>query len=78
MSAQLLDAARRDTPGLDNALSHGNYQPLLTWLTEHVYRHGRAYDANELLQRSTGATLNVGPYLNYLSAKFGDLYGLSQ
>jgi carboxypeptidase Taq len=78
MSAQVLDAARRDTPGLDNDLSHGNYQPLLTWLTEHVYRHGRAFGANELLQRSTGTTLNVGPYLNYLSAKFGDLYGISQ
>jgi carboxypeptidase Taq len=51
--------------------------PLLGWLQNNVYRHGRAFSANELLQRSTGKTLHVQPYLAYLEAKFTDLYGLS-
>jgi carboxypeptidase Taq len=76
MSAQFLEAAQRDTPGLDAALASGNYQPLLGWLTENIYRHGRAYSASELLVRSTGHDLTVGPYLAYLTAKFTDLYKL--
>ncbi|MBK8033143.1 MAG: carboxypeptidase M32 [Chloroflexi bacterium] len=76
MSAQFLAAAQRDTPGLDAALASGNYQPLLGWLTENIYRHGRAYSASELLVRSTGHDLTVEPYLAYLTAKFTDLYKL--
>lgn len=76
MSAQLLDAAYRDIGDLDQALAQGNYQPLLGWLTENFYRHGRAFTANEILQRCSGKDLHVQPYLAYLNAKFGDLYAL--
>ena len=76
MSAQLLEAAHRDVPGLEDALAQGNYQPLLVWLTENVYRHGRAYSATEILQRCTGNDLHVAPYLKYLEDKFSHLYDL--
>jgi carboxypeptidase Taq len=76
MSAQLLDAAYRDTPDLDGALGRGDYAPLRGWLTENVYRHGRAYSANELLVRTTGRELETAPYLKYLTDKFTDLYNL--
>jgi len=76
MSSQFLQAAHRDVVGLDDALAYGNYQPLLAWLTEHIYRHGRAYSASELLVRSTGHDLTVEPYLAYMTAKFTDLYNL--
>jgi carboxypeptidase Taq len=77
MSAQFLEAARRDVPGIDDALAHGDYVPLLGWLTENIYRHGRAYSATELLQRTTGHHLEIEPYLRYLTGKFTDLYGLN-
>jgi len=76
MSAQFLQAAHRDTAGLDQSLASGNYQPLLAWLTENIYRHGRAYSASELLVRSTGHDLTVEPYIAYLTDKFTDLYSL--
>lgn len=76
MSAQLLETAHRDVPNLDNALASGDYQPLLNWLIENVYRHGRAYGVTELLERCTGHDLHVAPYLAYLEKKFGDLYEL--
>jgi len=76
MSAQFLQAAHRDTAGLDQSLANGNYQPLLGWLTENIYRHGRAYSASELLVRSTGHDLTVEPYIAYLTDKFTDLYSL--
>jgi carboxypeptidase Taq len=77
MSAQFLAAAHRDVEGLDASLAGGTYQPLLGWLTEHIYRHGRAFSATELLQRTTGGGLDVQPYLTYLRQKFSDLYGFA-
>jgi len=74
MSAQFFAAARRDLPGLGDALARGEYAPLRGWLTEHVYRHGRAFSPDELLQRSTGSDLTVEPYLAYLAVKFNDLF----
>ncbi|MBK8021068.1 MAG: carboxypeptidase M32 [Chloroflexi bacterium] len=78
MSLQFLEAARRDTPGLDDSLAAGDYMPLLGWLTENIYRHGRAYSGEELLVRTSGQPLTVGPYLKYLREKFTDLYQLPQ
>ncbi len=74
MSAQFFAAARRDLPGLDDALTRGDYAPLRGWLTEHIYRHGHAFSPEELLIRSTGCGLTVEPYLAYLGEKFGELF----
>jgi len=76
MSAQFFVAARRDIPTLDSSLEGGDYAPLLGWLQQNIYRHGRAFSGEELLQHSTGQGLNVEPYLRYLKKKFSDLYQL--
>jgi carboxypeptidase Taq len=76
ISVQLFEAARQQVAGLDDSLAQGDYAPLLAWLTENVYRHGRAYSVSELLTRATGRDLTNKPYLNYLKAKYTDLYGL--
>jgi carboxypeptidase Taq len=49
----------------------------LSWLRENVHQHGAKFEPMELLQRVTGNTLSVEPYLRYLSGKFGDIYKLS-
>ena len=72
MSAQFMAAVRRGVAGLDAALAGGDYQPLLAWLTENIYRHGRAFSPSELLVRATGEDLQTGPYLDYLESKFGE------
>lgn len=74
MSAQFLEAAHNDSHNLANDLATGDYSSLLTWLTKNVYRHGRAYNVTELLQRATGHDLTVGPYVNYLEGKFSEIY----
>jgi carboxypeptidase Taq len=74
MAAQFFQAAQRDVPGLDDALAAGDYRPLLGWLTENVYRHGRAFSPEELLQRSTGSGLQTAPYLAYIQNKYAELY----
>jgi len=74
MAAQFFEAAHRSVPGLDDALAVGDYRPLLSWLTENIYRHGHAYSATELLQRTTGAGLQTRPYLTYLEKKYDEIY----
>ena len=75
MGAQLMAAARQQVDGLDAALERGEFSPLYGWLEENIYRHARAYDADELLNRATGQGLHSGPYLDYLTTKYDALYG---
>lgn len=77
MSAQFMEAAHQQAPTLQNSLNQGEYAPLLDWLTENIYRHGRAFNGTELLQRVTGRDLTTAPYIKYLTDKFTDLYNLS-
>jgi carboxypeptidase Taq len=43
-------------------------------LKENIYQHGSKYTANELLERTTGGGLDIGPYMKYLRTKYGELY----
>jgi carboxypeptidase Taq len=76
VAAQLWEAARRDLPGLDDALAAGDCAPLLGWLREHVHRHGRLLDPPDLVERAAGGPLDPAPLLAYLEDKYGALYGL--
>ena len=77
MAAQVLAAAHEQMPDLAAKLAAGDYRTLLTWLTENIYRHGRAYRADELLRRVSGESLNTAPLLAYLENKYSDLYSLN-
>ncbi|MDE2853406.1 MAG: carboxypeptidase M32 [Chloroflexota bacterium] len=77
MAAQVLAAARAQMPALAATLAAGDYQALQNWLSEHIYRHGRAYSTDELLTRISGEGLNTAPLLDYLEEKYSDLYGLN-
>jgi carboxypeptidase Taq len=76
MSAQFLEAAKRDVPTIDAGLAEGDYAPLLGWLQENIYRHGKAYSPNELVERTTGKPLDTDAYIKYMTEKFSDLYNL--
>jgi len=77
MAAQVLEAAHKQMPALAGKLAEGDYQTLLTWLRENIYRHSRAYSTDELLTRVSGQGLNTAPLLDYLDRKYTDLYGLN-
>ncbi len=72
MSAQFYEAALKE-PGMEDAVDSANYQPLLSWLIENIYQYGRTYSPDQILQRSTGSSLNVKPYLDYIEHKYDDL-----
>ena len=74
MGAQFFQAAHAQVPGLADSLANGKYEPLLNWLTENIYRYGRAYSPGELLLNATGQELSTLPFIAYLNDKYGELY----
>ena len=77
LSAQLYEAAVRDLPAIPDGIARADFAPLLGWMQDKVYRHGRKFTPDELVRRATGRPIDPEPYLRYLRDKFGRLYGLS-
>ena len=72
----LHEALRRDVPELDGALAAGDTSPATGWLRERVQRHGGLRPPRETIRHATGGEVSEGPLLDYLEAKFGEIYGL--
>ncbi|MDP9411697.1 MAG: carboxypeptidase M32, partial [Actinomycetota bacterium] len=76
LAAQLYEAAVLARPEIPDEIVRGEFGALRGWLHENVHRHGSRYDPDELVERATGRPPDTAPYLSYLKAKFGELYGL--
>lgn len=75
LSVQLLEAAQRD-PAVAAGVAAAEYGPLLEWLVREVHQYGRSLTPPELIVQATGRPLSADPYVAYLEAKYGDIYGL--
>jgi len=75
-AVQLFDTAKRALGDLDAQLARGEFAPLLSWLREHVHRHGARYPPRELLERATGAPASAEPFLAYLEGVAEEVYGV--
>jgi carboxypeptidase Taq len=76
MSAAFYAAALEAHPEIPEQTAAGQFGTLLTWLQENIYKHGRKFTADELVERVTGGPLTITPYMAYLRAKYGELYVL--
>ena len=76
LSAQFYAAALKAHPEIPHEIASGEFRTLHTWLHDNLYRYGSKFVPNDLVERATGATMNVQPYLDYLREKYGALYRL--
>ncbi len=74
-SAQFFIKILKDIPDLKKQFALGNFQPLVTWLRENIHHHGARYRANILCEKVTGKPLSYKPLVEYMNAKFGEIYG---
>jgi carboxypeptidase Taq len=74
ISLQLYAAASAARPEIPAGIERGDFSPLKGWLTENIHRHGRKFSAPELVERATGRPIDAKPYLNYLRAKYSEIY----
>lgn len=77
LSLQFTDCLQRDIPDLWDQIAQGEFGPTLAWLREHIHRHGSKFPPKDLIQRVTGGGINPQPFVEYVTAKYGELYGIS-
>ncbi|MGW8319584.1 MAG: carboxypeptidase M32, partial [Candidatus Promineifilaceae bacterium] len=76
-SALFFEQAVKANPNIPDEIARGHFALLHEWLRDNIYRHGRKYTAQELVERTTGGPLVIEPYIRYLRSKFGQIYELS-
>jgi carboxypeptidase Taq len=69
-AAQLMQAAREQVPGLDEALSRGDLSLLLAWLRVHVHGIGSRLDLNAILKGATGRPLDPAAFQAHLRRRY--------
>jgi carboxypeptidase Taq len=69
-------AALKAHPEIPAEIEQGRFDTLRGWLVENIYQHGSKFTTNELIQRITGGSLTIQPYIQYLRTKYGQLYAL--
>jgi carboxypeptidase Taq len=62
-------------PDLMTQFEQGTLSNLRQWLKENIHQHGTRYRAAKLVQRVTGQPLSHKPLIDYMTAKFQEIYG---
>lgn len=75
-SAQFFGQAKKELGDLDRQFSKGEFGNLKRWLNEKIHRLGQRYRAEKLAEVVTGKPLSHQPLMDYLKAKYGELYSL--
>ena len=76
LCAQFYAAALAAHPEIPGEMARGEFAALHGWLRDNLYRHGRKFKPDELVERATGGPMSIGPYVAYLRGKYGELYRL--
>jgi carboxypeptidase Taq len=77
MASQFWAKMKEDIPDLTAQIERAQFGEMMSWLRENIHQHGAKFEPMELLERVTGNTLSVEPYLGYLRGKYEEIYKLS-
>lgn len=69
-------ALREREVNLSSDLARGDAGPAIRWLRENLQRHGSLREPRDTIRHAIGGEPSEGPLLDYLEAKFGELYAL--
>ena len=76
LAAQLFAAAERELGDLDEQIRAGEFDELNGWLRENIHQHGAQYTTDELVELATGESFTPDYFLDYVTEKYSELYGL--
>lgn len=63
--------------GLAKTVSEGHMDQILAWMKEHVFKTATLFDTKEWIHNISGEEFSAKPYLDYLTAKYTELYHLN-
>jgi carboxypeptidase Taq len=69
-AAQLMRAARRDIPAMDEELARGELLPLIAWLRDKVHAQGSRFGFQDLLRHATGKPLDPSDFTEHLRGRY--------
>ncbi len=72
----LFEALRDAVPTLQEDLAAGETENATRWLRTHLQTHGGLYEPRDVIARATGKAPSEAPLLQYLKAKFSEIYAL--
>jgi carboxypeptidase Taq len=75
-AAQLLESMAEELGDIDELVETGDWSPLLDWLRPRIHAQGSKWSPSELIEQATGSAPSPEPFLRYVEAKYGQLYGL--
>lgn len=75
-AGELWLALQREVPDTDGFMRAGELAPIINWLQERVHRRGSLAMPGEIAAQACGHAPTEGPLLDYLEAKFAELYDL--
>ena len=72
----LVKALRAEVAGLDASVAKGDVSAATGWLGDRLQRHGGLHAPRDVVRQACGFEPSEGPLLDYLEAKFGEIYGV--
>jgi len=76
-ACQFYRAMREVLPDTESNIETGNFTSIKKWLNENIHSQGKLYTPQELVLRLTGEPLNPQHLIDYLKAKYNEIYRLS-
>ncbi|MCB0826930.1 MAG: carboxypeptidase M32 [Armatimonadetes bacterium] len=76
LSYQIWSELEKSVGDTNALMEKGEFKPILDWLIDNMYQHGQRFQPQVLLQKLCGGGLDAQPYLNGMTKKYSEIYGL--
>ena len=70
-AAQLFASATKDLPNISEAISEGNFSPLIDWMRRNVHSYASLFGTEELIEVATGRPLDTADFKEHLLVRYG-------
>lgn len=69
-ASALFDAFEKEHNNWQQSISRGDFSDIHSWLSKHIWQHGRRFSPRELIEKATGKPLSAKPLARYLKEKY--------
>ncbi|MBR3424408.1 MAG: carboxypeptidase M32, partial [Clostridia bacterium] len=73
--AQFLREMKKEID-VEKCILAGDFAPINAWNRKNIWQYGKLYTPDELIRRITGGEFDPAVYADYLTEKYGEIYGL--
>lgn len=75
-AVQLWNKLLEEYPQVNEEIAIGSFEFIAQWLAKRIHAHGGKFNLQELAERAVGSPLSSEPFINFLTRKYSQIYGL--